>query len=313
MTGRLFISGPFTGATPIVRQLVKAVFEESGIEVLVKHGGVEEPAASLIDRADGVVFVLGATAPAIADVWGRTLVELELGYALHCRKPVLPVLLSVEDESLLSPAVASMRANIRRQLGDKLLVVEAIVDSPDAAAGQSPSQEAVDSTVHLLRSVASVGWRRFATLLASNKVFLSHAHADKPQAERIFDELLRHDLDPWVDKFQLKAGSDLARSIQRAIEASGALLVLLSKASVDSAWVQEEVIQALAIEASHDAESGGFILPVRLEPLELPQSLAFLQERLHVDLFGGASQFKAGIGKIVHALRTRHSPDPYLD
>ena len=109
------------------------------------------------------------------------------------------------------------------------------------------------------------------------------------------------------------AGADIARSIQRAIEASSNVLVLLSKASIDSDWVKKEVRQAIEIEMANEDTSGGFILPVRIENIEIPKELEFLKSRLYVDLFGGRDAFIAGIQKILVALRSAHRLDDYLE
>ena len=128
----------------------------------------------------------------------------------------------------------------------------------------------------------------------SRIVFLSYAHADEEAATRVYQHLLGAGLEPWMDKFSLTPGAVWRDEIGRAIRRSGAFLSLLSVSSVDRAGVlRGEMKLALDLRAER-LDDGGILIPVRLEPCELPQELHHLQ---YLDWF-----LPPGPGKLTEAL-----------
>lgn len=109
-----------------------------------------------------------------------------------------------------------------------------------------------------------VARRQFAT-------FLSHAHAD---AERV-DELYRWlteiaDFPVWYDKKQMPASSPIGSGLAEGIHQCRSILILLTKASVASNWVREE-LEAGLIERGDDRAFR--IIPVFWEDCEVPIAL----------------------------------------
>ncbi len=90
--------------------------------------------------------------------------------------------------------------------------------------------------------------------------FLSYSHVDSDIVHLVARELGRRGVVPWLDKDELGPGVNMVEQLKGAIKDQAAVVLFLSKASVASDWVKEELEAALTIER----ESGGEkrIIPV---------------------------------------------------
>lgn len=77
---------------------------------------------------------------------------------------------------------------------------------------------------------------------AQQTVFLSYAHADQAQAQRLANMLQRSGLTVWWDAL-IEGGSSYATTIKDALAAADAVIVLWSRQSVESDWVRDEAAQ----------------------------------------------------------------------
>jgi TolB-like protein len=73
-------------------------------------------------------------------------------------------------------------------------------------------------------------------------LFLSYAHADQAKAQRLARTLEKAGYIVWWDAL-IEGGTRFAHSIDQALEAADAVLVLWSKRSVESDWVRDEAAQ----------------------------------------------------------------------
>jgi TolB-like protein/Tfp pilus assembly protein PilF len=73
-------------------------------------------------------------------------------------------------------------------------------------------------------------------------IFLSYAHEDQGQAQRLAAVLQRAGYTVWWDAL-IEGGSRFAKTIDEALQAADAVLVLWSKTSIDSDWVRDEAAQ----------------------------------------------------------------------
>jgi hypothetical protein len=112
--------------------------------------------------------------------------------------------------------------------------------------------------------------------------FLSHAHADKPLVDRLARWLKKvADVRVWYDSDELPAGSQIAGHLPDAIVRCRSMIIVLSRASVRSGWVNEEYNVAVA----ERARSRGFrIIPIRIDDCEVP---GFLQTTKWIDASAG--------------------------
>jgi TIR domain len=91
------------------------------------------------------------------------------------------------------------------------------------------------------------------------KVFLSYARADERAAREISSSLQDAGFEVWDPAQQILPGSDFAASLQRALNTSDAMVVLLSPDSSGSQYQQHQIEFALGA-----ARFSGRLIPVVL-------------------------------------------------
>lgn len=136
--------------------------------------------------------------------------------------------------------------------------------------------------------------------MSNPKVFISYAHKDYEAARRIADELRKVELQVWRDASSLQPGQNWVAEIERALEEAGYLLVLLSRASMASQWVEREWTSMLTRQLG--GKNGGVVIPLRLEDVQPP---TLLQPFQYVDLF---PEFEAGVRRVVGFLLSQTRP-----
>src|SRR6266849_4140829 len=124
-------------------------------------------------------------------------------------------------------------------------------------------------------------------------VFISYTHSDKQFAHKLAAQLVKHNAHVWVDTWELNVGDSILNKVQEAIQASSALLVVLSKASVASEWCKKELSAGLMRELD---EKRVVVLPVLVEDCEIP---VFLREKMYADF---RMDFKSGLKALVDAV-----------
>ena len=72
-------------------------------------------------------------------------------------------------------------------------------------------------------------------------IFISHSHQDKDFVDVLAVQLIQYKEHVWVDRWELQVGDSLIEKIQSAIKTASALIIVLSKASVASAWCKKRI------------------------------------------------------------------------
>jgi len=109
------------------------------------------------------------------------------------------------------------------------------------------------------------------------RVFLCHSSGDKEQVRDLYHRLTRDRVPCWLDEENLLPGQDWNLEISRALRSCRYVLACLSRASTTKAgYVQKELTRALDL-AEEQPEGSIFLIPVRLEPCEVPERLRSLQ------------------------------------
>jgi len=124
-------------------------------------------------------------------------------------------------------------------------------------------------------------------------IFISYSHADKSFVDTLAAHLVKRNAHVWVDSWELNVGDSIIGRVQEAIQDSSALLVILSKASVQSEWCKKELSAGLMRELD---EKRVVVLPVLLEDCEIPM---FLREKMYADF---RKDFDKGVSAIVDAV-----------
>lgn len=125
------------------------------------------------------------------------------------------------------------------------------------------------------------------------KAFLSYSHADRQFAVALADELLKAGIDLWLDKYEIRPGDSLIDKIfSEGLSQSKFFLVLLSIASTQSKWVQEELNAAMI----KRIEGMTRVVPILRETCDIPLQLRSLK---WIDL---SSNYESGIKDLVKTI-----------
>ncbi len=98
-------------------------------------------------------------------------------------------------------------------------------------------------------------------------IFISYSSKDRAQAEQLTELLASAGLSVWIDQSGLDAATSWSEEIVRAINGCRAFVVMLSPNSIVSHNVIKEVSLA--------SEKRKKILPLDLEPVEIPESMQY--------------------------------------
>lgn len=108
-------------------------------------------------------------------------------------------------------------------------------------------------------------------------VFLSHTKADKPFSKRLAHDLETFGAHVWLDEWELRVGDSIMERVQQGIDNCQWMVVVLSSAALQSAWVKKELQAGLTRETSTGKV---FVLPALCEEVALP---AFLRDKFYAD------------------------------
>jgi TIR domain len=144
-------------------------------------------------------------------------------------------------------------------------------------------------------------------VLCSNaglRVFLCHSSADKPFLRSLYGTLLKYEFKPWLDEYDILPGQDWRHTIEEAVHTSDAIIICLSCSSVNKeGFIQKEIKYALDA-ADEKPEGTIFLLPLRIEPCDVPPRLARWQWINYFETDGQR--------RLLTALNTRACTRPYI-
>ena len=109
------------------------------------------------------------------------------------------------------------------------------------------------------------------------KVFISYSHKDKKFVDLLANKLIENGVEVWWDSNELSIGNNIAEKIKNTIGRVDYFILVLSKNSYSSNWVNYELSATLLNEISRKET---IILPVLIEDCEIPFSL---KDRLFAD------------------------------
>jgi len=114
------------------------------------------------------------------------------------------------------------------------------------------------------------------------RVFLLYARSDKQAVHHLYSRMVKDGVRVWVDEKNLLPGQDWAHEIRKTIQSSDVVIVCLSKQFNRQGGFRHEEVK-IALEKANALPAGGmFLIPARLKPCDLPDTL----RRWHcVDLF----------------------------
>lgn len=125
------------------------------------------------------------------------------------------------------------------------------------------------------------------------KVFISYSSKDKIFAEKLSRDLLKLDLDVWLDKWEIKVGDSLISKISSGLSESDYLIIILSNNSILSEWVNRELNYSLLEEINNSQIK---VLPVIIANCNVP---VFLKDKLYADF---RKDYQSGFNVLVEVL-----------
>lgn len=123
------------------------------------------------------------------------------------------------------------------------------------------------------------------------RIFLSYARADQPFVSRLANNLLKQQIDVWLDIYRLEAGKSWARQIGHALDTCQVMLLVLSPTCVASENAEDEWNYYL------DAKKP--VVLVRHAPCKVPYRLSKLE---YIDFH--AADYDQALARLVATLNT---------
>lgn len=110
-------------------------------------------------------------------------------------------------------------------------------------------------------------------MVKAKQSFISHATEDAKFAHTLADDLRRLGMPVWIVPESICAGESWVEAIERGLQESSHVLVVLTPAAVESQWVKKEVEIAIALECEKRIQ----LIPLELKPTEIPLLLKSYQ------------------------------------
>jgi hypothetical protein len=134
------------------------------------------------------------------------------------------------------------------------------------------------------------------------RVFLAHASEDKTAVRELYKRLRGVNVDPWLDEVNLLPGQKWRTEILTAIRTTDAFVACFSSVALSKVgYVNREFKEAFEV-ADEQPEGKIFLIPLRLQQIELPERFREIQ---WVDYFeqGGFELLKRSLSALTEWLR----------
>lgn len=128
-----------------------------------------------------------------------------------------------------------------------------------------------------------------------SSIFLSHTKIDKPFVRKLANDLRANGHTVWIDEAEINIGDSLIGKIRDGLDSVDYVAVVLSKASIESTWVQKELEIASNREIK---EKKKVVLPIKIEDVPLP---GFLEGKFFGD-FSNPSEYDAKLTLLLRSL-----------
>lgn len=119
--------------------------------------------------------------------------------------------------------------------------------------------------------------------------FISHSSKDKEFAERLYADLKSNGVRCWYAPHHMEIGAPILNEIDKAIRVHDKLLLILSENSVDSRWVEHEVLSATTKEFQQERDKRT-LFPIRLDDAVMDTDVQWarnLKDTRHIADFTG--------------------------
>ena len=146
--------------------------------------------------------------------------------------------------------------------------------------------------------------------IAIGGVFISYSHEDATFVDKLYDRLGKENVRVWLDRHDMIAG-DMQRQVTRALRLNDVVVIVLSEHSVESAWVEKELEDALKKEK---AEKRHVLCPVALDDAwrgktdDVLWRQLFKKSVLDFAKWEDEANFEAQFARLLKGLKIFYSP-----
>jgi hypothetical protein len=132
-----------------------------------------------------------------------------------------------------------------------------------------------------------------------SSLFISYSSKDRQFVRRLRRELFDKGVRIWIDESEIKVGDSLIEKIAGGIADVEFLGAVLSRNSIASSWVREELQIAITREINGKKLK---VLPIVIDDCDLP---VFLQHKKYAD-FRPSADFEAGVTQLLDVILAGH-------
>lgn len=108
-------------------------------------------------------------------------------------------------------------------------------------------------------------------------IFISYSQKDKEFVDALAKNLIDAKHHVWMDRWELSLGDSLTQKIESALTGASAILVIISKNSVESNWCKRELSAGFVRELE---ESKTIVMPCVIDDCDIP---LFIKDKLYAD------------------------------
>lgn len=108
-------------------------------------------------------------------------------------------------------------------------------------------------------------------------IFLAYSHEDREEVTKIYEDLRLAGFNPWLDFENLRPGQMWHSEIESAINKTDIVILCLSTKSVAKRGYFQKELKTVIDMSFTKSESGRFLVPVRLDKVEVPSPLSMYQ------------------------------------
>jgi uncharacterized protein YjbI with pentapeptide repeats len=135
--------------------------------------------------------------------------------------------------------------------------------------------------------------------------FISYSSKDDDFARHLYNDLQDAGVRCWFAPENMRIGADLRNIIAESIHSYDKLLLILSKNSIESSWVQQEVEVALKRE---NQEKRTVLFPIRLDDAVLETASPLMSELRSKQIadfghWGNKSQYRKAVARLIRDLK----------
>jgi len=142
------------------------------------------------------------------------------------------------------------------------------------------------------------------------QVFICHDTEDAKFAHRLADDLPRLGVQVWIAPESIGPGESWVSAVERGLEESSHMVVVLTPAALESEWVKKETEVAIAQERKRRIR----VIPLDVEPCQVPLLLSSYQMvSFHRDYEAGLSQLEKMLGLPVAVPEAAPTPTPVFE